>query len=84
MLCLRASGKAENALIIFCNFWKVPAVRDLQNSEMRIQNKVGRKWASERWPGSSIIRGVYVQGPLSKAMGSFIFIAPRMLGINGA
>jgi hypothetical protein len=44
---LSESGKAENALIIFCNFWKVPAVSNLQTSpEMKIQNKVGSKWAS--------------------------------------
>lgn len=32
--CLAYSerGKAENAPIIFCNFWKVPAVSDLQTS----------------------------------------------------
>lgn len=34
--------------------------------------------------GSFIIGGVYVQGPLCRAVGSFIFTAPRMLGISGA
>lgn len=44
---LAESGKAENVLIIFCNFWKFPAVSDLQTFlEMKIQNKVGSKWAS--------------------------------------
>lgn len=44
---LPESGKPENALIIFCDFWNVPAVSDLQTSpKMKIQNKVGSKWAS--------------------------------------
>lgn len=34
--------------------------------------------------GSFIIGGVYVQGPLSRAVGPFIFMAPGMLGISGA
>lgn len=34
--------------------------------------------------GRIIIGGVYVQGPLHRAVGSFIFMAPRMLGISGA
>lgn len=29
VLCLRVKSKAENALIMFCNFWKAPAVGDL-------------------------------------------------------
>lgn len=34
--------------------------------------------------GSFIFGGVYVQGPLSRAVGPFIFTAPGMLGISGA
>lgn len=34
--------------------------------------------------GSCITGGVYVQGLLSRAVGSFIFMALRMPGISGA
>lgn len=34
--------------------------------------------------GRFIIGGVYVQGPLSRAVGPFIFMKPGMLGISGA
>lgn len=34
--------------------------------------------------GSFITEGVYVQGPLNRAVGPFIFMVPQMLGISRA
>lgn len=61
VLHLRVSGRAENTLVLFCNFWNVPAVSDLQTSpEMKIQNKVGSKWASLAMAQGAVSLGVFM------------------------